>query len=52
MLRPLHQCCVRSLFDVMDQIEKRKDLLIADKETRLQQKTTRSELFTIRWRLG
>jgi len=40
MLRSLHQCCVRLLFDVQDQIEERKDSLIADKVARLPQKTT------------
>ena len=41
----------RTLFDAQDQIEQRKDSLIADVEARLQQKTTRSEVFAVRWQL-
>lgn len=41
----------RMLFDAQDQIEQRKDELITDVEARLQQKTARQEVFTIRWRL-
>ena len=39
----------RSLFDAQDDIEERKDSLIADVEARLQQRTARQEVFTIRW---
>lgn len=41
----------RTLFDAQDQIEQRKDELITDMQARLQQKTARQEVFTIRWRL-
>lgn len=41
----------RTLYDAQDQIELRKDSLIADVEARLQQKTKRQDLFTIRWEL-
>ncbi len=41
----------RTLYDAQDQIELRKDSLIADVEARLQQKTNRQDLFTIRWSL-
>ncbi len=41
----------RTLFDAQDQIEQRKDSLIADVEARLQQKTSREPVFTIRWRV-
>jgi exonuclease VII large subunit len=41
----------RTLFDAQDQIEQRKDELITDVQARLQQKTARQEVFTIRWRL-
>lgn len=39
----------RSLYDAQDQIEQKKDTLIEDVEARLQQTTTRKEVFTIRW---
>jgi len=42
----------RTLFDAQDQIEERKDSLISDVETRLQQRTSRQNVFTIRWRLA
>lgn len=42
----------RSLFDAQDQIEQRKDTLISDVEARLQQQTSRKEVFTIRWTLA
>jgi adenine-specific DNA-methyltransferase len=42
----------RTLFDAQDQIEQRKDTLISDVEARLQQKTGRQNVFTIRWRLA
>ena len=41
----------RTLFDAQDQIEERKDSLISDVEARLQQRTSRQNVFTIRWRL-
>jgi adenine-specific DNA-methyltransferase len=39
----------RTLFDAQDEIEQRKDSLIADVEARLQQRTSRQEVFTVRW---
>lgn len=41
----------KTLFDAQDQIEQKKDTLIADVEARLQQQATREGVFTIRWRL-
>ena len=41
----------RTLFDAQDDIEQRKDSLIAEVEARLKQQTSRQEVFTIRWRL-
>jgi adenine-specific DNA-methyltransferase len=41
----------RDLYAAQDEIERKKDSLIADVEARLQQSTTREELFTIRWRV-
>ncbi|WP_437193274.1 SNF2-related protein [Planctomicrobium sp. SH527] len=42
----------RTLFEAQDQIEQRKDTLISDIEARLQQQTSREEVFTVRWRLS
>lgn len=39
----------RSLFTAQDEIEQKKDSLIADVEARLQQQASRERLFTIRW---
>jgi len=41
----------RTLFDAQDDIEQKKDSLIADVESRLQQRTSREQLFAVRWRL-
>lgn len=41
----------RTLFSAQDEIEQRKDSLIAEVEARLQQQTARELLFTIRWEL-
>lgn len=41
----------RSLFDAQDEIEQRKDSLIGEVEARLQQRTTRQEIFTLQWRV-
>lgn len=41
----------RTLFDAQDQIELRKDSLIAEVEAKLQQNTTLQNVFTIRWSL-
>lgn len=42
----------RSLFDAQDEIEQRKETLITDIEARLQQRTSRQNVFSIRWRLA
>ena len=42
----------RTLFDAQDQIEQRKDELISEVEARLQQQTSRQNVFTIKWRLA
>ncbi len=42
----------RTLFEAQDQIEQRKDTLISAIEARLQQQTSREEIFTVRWRLS
>jgi len=42
----------RTLLDAQDQIEERKDSLISDVEARFQQRTSRQNVFTIRWRLA
>jgi hypothetical protein len=39
----------RDIFDAQDEIESRKEGLIAEGEARLRQKVTKSHLFTIRW---
>jgi len=39
----------RSLYDAQDEIENSKDSLIAEVEARLQQQTSRQEVFTVRW---
>ena len=39
----------RTLFNAQDEVENRKDSLIADVEAKLQQRTSREALFTIRW---
>lgn len=41
----------RTLFDAQDEIEQKKDELIAEVESRLQQRTSRQEVFAIRWRV-
>jgi adenine-specific DNA-methyltransferase len=41
----------RALFDAQDEIDRRREQLIADIEGKLQQKVETTELFTIRWRL-
>ncbi len=39
----------RTLFDAQDDIEQKKDTLIADVESRLRQQTSRETLFSVRW---
>jgi len=41
----------RALFDAQDDIDRRREQLIAEIESKLEQKTTLLELFTIRWQL-
>jgi hypothetical protein len=41
----------RTLFDALDEIEQRKDALIGDVEARLPQRTSRQDIFTVRWRV-
>lgn len=41
----------RTLFEAQDNIERRKDSLIAEVESRLRQTTSREPLFTLRWRV-
>lgn len=41
----------RTLFDAQDDIEHKKDSLIAEVESRLQQRTSRQEIFAVRWRV-
>lgn len=41
----------RNLFEAQDEIEKRKEGLIADVESRLRQRIKTQELFAIRWQL-
>ena len=41
----------RALFDAQDEIDRRREKLIADIEGKLQQKVETAELFTLRWRL-
>lgn len=41
----------KALFDAQDEIDRKKELLIADIEARLKQSTQTAELFTIRWRV-
>lgn len=41
----------QQIFDVEDEINKKRDTLIAELENRLSQKTSTQELFTIRWRV-
>ncbi|QBG47611.1 DEAD/DEAH box helicase [Verrucomicrobia bacterium S94] len=41
----------QKIFDVEDEIEQKRDLLIEDLEKRLSQKTEKQRLFTIRWRV-
>ena len=42
----------RTLFDAQDEVDRRREELIADIEGRLQQKSAASELLVVRWRLA
>ena len=44
-------CQRRALFDAQDDIDRRREQLIADIEGKLQQRVAQTELFSIRWRL-
>ena len=41
----------RALFDAQDEIERRREQLIADIETKLVQKVTSESLFLIKWKI-
>ncbi len=41
----------RTLFDAQDEVDRQRDSLIADIEGRLQQRTTLTGLFSVRWGL-
>lgn len=41
----------RALFDAQDEVDRQRELLIAEIEGKLQQKISREDLFTVRWRL-
>ena len=41
----------RGLFEAQDAVDTRKDSLLSEIETRLKQALTKSELFTVRWKL-
>lgn len=41
----------RALFDAQDDIDRRREQLIAEIEGKLQQRTSQVELFSLRWRL-
>jgi adenine-specific DNA-methyltransferase len=41
----------RALFDAQDEIDRRREQLIADIESRLTQKVTSGEMFMIQWKL-
>jgi hypothetical protein len=42
----------RALFDAQDDIDRRREQLIAEIEGKLQQRASQMPLFSIRWRLG
>jgi adenine-specific DNA-methyltransferase len=42
----------RALFDAQDDIDRRREQLIAEIEGKLEQKTTLLELFSIRWKIA
>lgn len=41
----------RSLFDAQDEVDAKKEALIADIERRLEQRVELADVFTIRWRV-
>jgi len=41
----------RALFDAQDDIDRRREQLIADIEGKLQQRVSQTNLFSIRWKL-
>jgi len=47
----LGSCQRRGLFDTQDEIDRRREQLIADIEGKLQQRISRQSLFLIRWTL-
>lgn len=42
----------RALFDAQDEIDSRRDQLIAEIESKLQQRVSQTTLFSIRWKLA
>ena len=41
----------RALFDAQDEIDRQREKLIGDIEAKMQQRTSRTELFSIQWSL-
>jgi len=41
----------RTLFDAQDDIDRRREQIIADIEGKLQQRVSQTKLFSIRWKL-
>jgi hypothetical protein len=41
----------RNLYDAQDEVEQKKDALIDEIESRLKQRLSRQEVFTVRWRV-
>jgi len=48
----LGSCQRRTLFDAQDEIDRRREQIIADIEGKLQQRLSRTALFSIRWKLA
>jgi len=42
----------RALFDAQDDIDRRREQLIAEIESKLQQRVSQEKLFSIRWKLA
>ena len=48
----LPSCLHRALFDAQDDIDRRREQLIAEIEGKLQQRVSQRSLFSIRWKLA
>ena len=48
----LGSCQRRALFDAQDDIDRRREQIIANIEGKLQQRVAHAQLFSIRWQLG